>query len=111
MGRDDVMTVPLGRRAALENRHDGQQVILGARPETIVETGAHFADAAPFNFNARIDVVEPTGSDNLAIFNAGGIDVIARLRPGSGAAGQLASLSLDTSKALIFDPQSELLVA
>ena len=107
----ETVTVPLGRRPTVGDEHDGQRVILGARPETIVETGAHFADAAPFNFTARIDVIEPTGSDNLAIFNAGGIDAIARLRPGSGAAGQTASLSLDTKRALIFDPRSELLVA
>ncbi|TIS42510.1 ABC transporter ATP-binding protein [Mesorhizobium sp.] len=111
LGGSETVTVPLGRRDIPSDQHDGRNVILGARPETIMETGVQFSDAAPFNFTARIDVVEPTGSDNLAIFNAGGIDVIARLRPGSGAAGQPASLSLDTRRALIFDPKSERLVA
>jgi multiple sugar transport system ATP-binding protein len=107
----EPIAVPLGRKDTLGDHYDGKRVILGARPETIAEAGANFSEAAPFNFTARIDVVEPTGSDNLAIFDAGGIDVIARLRPGSGVAGQPASLCLDTRKALIFDPQSERLVA
>ena len=61
-------------------------------------------------FDARIDVVEPTGADNLAFLSLGDSDVIARLPPGRSAAGDRIRLQIDTDRALIFDPGTERLV-
>ena len=61
-------------------------------------------------FEARIDVVEPTGADNLAFLTLGDSEVIARLPPGRSAAGERIRLQIDPERALIFDPKTERLV-
>ncbi|PBB52940.1 MULTISPECIES: sn-glycerol-3-phosphate ABC transporter ATP-binding protein UgpC [Mesorhizobium] len=105
------LTVPMGRATPATAQYLGRKIILGARPEIITEPGTHYDGATPYRFEARIEVIEPTGSDNLAIISLGGIDAIARLRPGAGLVGKPMSFSIDTSKALLFDPQTEQRIA
>ena len=57
-----------------------------------------------------IDVIEPTGADNLAFLTLGGSEVVARLPPGRHAAGRRARLQIDAERALIFDPSTERLI-
>jgi multiple sugar transport system ATP-binding protein len=88
--------------------HRGAAVLLGIRPEAIApassEAGADIA------FEARIDVIEPTGADNLAFLTLGGGEVIARLPPGRSVAGDRVRLQIDAARALIFDPGTERLI-
>jgi len=105
------LVIPMGRATPAMAPYFGSKIILGARPEIITEPGIHYDGATPYTFDARVEVIEPTGSDNLAIISLGGIDAIARLRPGAGVAGKPMSFSIDTSKALLFDPQSEQRIA
>ena len=105
------LVVPMGPAAPAMAQYFGRKIILGARPEIITEPGTHYDGATPYKFEARVEVIEPTGSDNLAIISLGGVDAIARLRPGAGVAGKPMSFSIDTSKALLFDPQSEQRIA
>ena len=86
----------------------GAPVLLGIRPEALTQAGADAPDGAAFD--ARIDVIEPTGADNLALVSVGDSDVIARLPPGRNAAGDRVRLQIDPERALIFDPASERLV-
>jgi multiple sugar transport system ATP-binding protein len=78
-------------------------VLLGVRPESISLDRGHSADGA--SFEARIDVIEPTGADNLAFLALGESEVVARLPPGKSAAGERVRLQIDTSRTLIFDPR------
>jgi multiple sugar transport system ATP-binding protein len=86
----------------------GAAVLLGIRPEAIMPADG---SARPgVSFEARIDVVEPTGADNLAFLTLGESEVTARLPPGRSAAGDRIRLAIDPERALIFDPGSELLI-
>ena len=83
-------------------------MLLGIRPEAISPDNG---DASPgLAFEARIDVVEPTGADNLAFLSLGAREVIARLPPGRSVAGERIRLRIDLARALIFDPATERLI-
>ncbi|MCR4265829.1 ABC transporter ATP-binding protein [Nitratireductor sp. ZSWI3] len=84
----------------------GREVFLGVRPETIFEANRTGPEVEPFRFDVKLDVIEPTGSDDLAIFDLGGQEVTARLRPGSGTAGEQIALAVDLNKAVLFDARS-----
>lgn len=77
-------------------------MLLGIRPESITLDRGEAADGT--SFEARINVIEPTGADNLAFLALGGREVIARLPPGKSIAGERVRLQIDPSRALIFDP-------
>jgi multiple sugar transport system ATP-binding protein len=82
-------------------RHAGREILAGIRPE-------HFAlDPEGRGLPVRIEVIEPTGPDMLAIFRAGGTEVTARLDPYSVKAGETASLSVKADKIVLFDPETE----
>ena len=59
----------------------------------------------------NIEVIEPTGPDTLAIFELGGTEVIARLEPRTVTAGHRARLDVNTSKVVLFDPDTEQRIA
>ncbi len=107
-GDDDIRFV-LGDFGAAHRAHENRKVLLGIRPEAIFTDSG---DAPPgSSFEASIDVVEPTGADNLAFLTLAGSEVIARLPPGSIVAGQRLRFQIDPARALIFDPETEQLVA
>jgi multiple sugar transport system ATP-binding protein len=86
----------------------GAPVILGVRPEAITPNTAGAAEGT--SFEARIDVIEPTGADSLAFLSLGGSDVIARLPSGKNAAGERVRLQIDPARAMLFDPKTEALI-
>lgn len=84
-------------------KYAGKKVLVGIRPENFsITTG----NARP-TVSVDIDVVEPTGPDTLVVFQLGGVEVTARLPPKQANAGQEAILSVDTSKVVIFDAETE----
>jgi multiple sugar transport system ATP-binding protein len=85
--------------ATLE-RYRGEKVLVGIRPE-------HFSLSDAGDLPVRIDVVEPTGPDTLAVFVVGGVETIARLDPFSVTAGQSTKLSVKNDKVVLFDAKTE----
>jgi multiple sugar transport system ATP-binding protein len=56
-----------------------------------------------------VEVLEPMGADTVAIGQWNGDEVMARLSPESGnTAGKGFDLQVDTSKAILFDPNTGL---
>jgi len=53
-----------------------------------------------------IDIVEPTGSDQLAFFHIGGEEAQARLKPQSCAPSDRVALRFPPEKLLLFDATS-----
>lgn len=88
--------------AASATAADGQDVLIGIRPEHF-SIAAAGADAVP----VHIDVVEPTGPDTLAVFTMGGTEVIARLEPFAASAGDKLRLAVKAEKVVIFDAKTE----
>ncbi len=85
---------------------DGAAVI-GIRPEHVV-TGALAANA-PFQIEAVIDLVEPTGSDTLIDVVVSGYHFCARMDGQVRVAlGDKVTIGIDPSKASLFDKSSEL---
>jgi len=89
--------------AANAARYHGRKVLVGIRPEHF-SVGAGAAGAA---LAVKVDVVEPTGPDTLAVFLLGGVEVTARVPPRTVAAQAEATLTVDTAKVVLFDPETE----
>ena len=62
--------------------------------------------------DATVEVTEPTGADTLAVLTLGGHEFTARLDPDVNLrSGDKAQFSIDLSKLVCFDPQTERLIA
>ena len=83
----------------------GQAVTVGIRPENIGLANSAVSAAA---IRAKVDVVEPLGSDTLVFFPFGNAEMVARVPPTTqiAAGGELA-LSVDAKHLHLFDPVSE----
>jgi multiple sugar transport system ATP-binding protein len=97
-------TLALGdsQRAACRARAGGD-IVLGVRPEHFTPAagaGAHLA--------ARVEVVEPLGSDTLVFFSVAGTEAVARVPPRVRVRpGDALPLALETGQLSFFDPQTE----
>jgi multiple sugar transport system ATP-binding protein len=89
--------------------HEGRELFLGLRPETVTHVGAHAEGAEVFAFERNVDVVEPTGPDTMLVFTLGGIEAIARVRPEEKVpVGHPFRFEVNMSKAKLFDPETGL---
>ena len=78
-------------------------LVLGIRPEAFSTV-----DDGPTAFDARIDFLEPLGSDTLIFFPVGNQEVVARLPPLAHLKeGQDIGLALDERKLHLFDAETE----
>ncbi|QRM57118.1 sn-glycerol-3-phosphate ABC transporter ATP-binding protein UgpC [Sinorhizobium sp. BG8] len=90
-------------RAGSETRLEGRDVIVGIRPEHF---GAVADQAAALS--ARVQVVEPLGSDTLVHFSVGGDVLTARMPPETRPEpGAEVRFGVDPTKIHLFDPASE----
>ena len=87
----------------------GKEVLCGVRPEAIVPAASP-GEQHPNVLEVDIEIVEPTGSDNIAFFHLGAHEILARLPPGSCLAGDRLSLRLPPEKLLIYDAASQKLM-
>ena len=84
-------------------------VLLGIRPEMLTEVTPEVNSPYIQQINFDVDVIEPMGADTVAIGEWNDTEVIARLNPDSGKhAGKEFKLQVDTSKAILFNPNSGL---
>jgi multiple sugar transport system ATP-binding protein len=62
--------------------------------------------------DATVEVTEPTGADTLVVLSLGGHEFTARLQPDFPLKpGQRGDFCVDLAKLVLFDPQSEQLIA
>jgi multiple sugar transport system ATP-binding protein len=87
----------------------GKDVIFGIRPEQITDRAAGEGMAGEAHLcRLCINLVEPTGPDTLLFTELNGTAVCARVRPEHACrAGETMELSMNLSKAVFFDPDSE----
>jgi multiple sugar transport system ATP-binding protein len=87
----------------------GKEVVLGIRPEQITDQSP-FSDHNPnlVRVRAKIEVVQPTGPDTLALVHLNSTPTTCRIHPEAGATpGRDLDLLFDLSKIVFFDPQTE----
>lgn len=93
--------------SALESYAD-KEVILGIRPEQISKHKESNNEQGTFALNARVEVVEPTGPDTLVLIDLNGQEVCCRVDPKDVAnVGESMGFSLDMSKAVLFDVETQ----
>jgi len=103
-----VFRAPPGLEASLRS-WAGKEVIMGIRPEQITDRSPwsgenpHVVSRA-----AKVEVVQPTGPDTLALIHLNDTPVTCRVHPESAPhPGENMSLMFDLSKLVFFDPQTE----
>ncbi len=88
--------------------HLGKQVIFGIRPEQITDTETAHREGLP-EIDCKINVLEPTGPDTLVFIALNDTKVCCRAHPREARhAGESMKLVFDVSKAVLFDPNTEL---
>jgi multiple sugar transport system ATP-binding protein len=101
---EDGNRLPLSQvRAGRETALEGRTVIVGVRPE-------HFSAATDTSLalNAKVQVVEPLGSDTLVHFAIGKETMTARMSPDTRPEpGSEIRVAIDPSKVHLFDAVSE----
>ncbi|WP_457937247.1 ABC transporter ATP-binding protein [Mesorhizobium sp. 10J20-29] len=104
-----TVSLPFAPRNAMA-AHDGQEIILGIRPEAITdEDGADRKSQAIHRIEAMVDVTEPAGSDTFVVSHLGGTEVTGRFRADVDVrAGQTFPFAINMEKAVAFDPKTEL---
>jgi multiple sugar transport system ATP-binding protein len=86
----------------------GQELILGIRPEAITDRDGADRNSRAIEFlEAKVDIVEPAGSDTFVVTQLGGKEVTARMRSDADVRpGQVLPFAFNLDKAVVFDPSS-----
>ena len=90
----------------------GRELILGIRPECIGEMDDRDAgDPFLVQVEADVDMVEPTGAETMVMLRLAGHAAVGRVSPDLRLTpGLRARFAIDTRKACLFDPATELLI-
>ena len=99
--------LPAERRAALSRvlGGDGLPVVLGIRPEDFSERQSGDGADQSKVIQARVNFLEPLGSEVLATCSVGAHEIIVRLSPRSGViSDEMIELVIDMERARLFDP-------
>src|SRR5258708_18978268 len=91
----------------------GRHVVLGIRPENLTSYDRRQAEETPYlgTIEARVEVVEPTGADTMAIVRIAGDEVIARSHANAApSVGEPVKLAVDMAQARLLDPEPDMLI-
>jgi multiple sugar transport system ATP-binding protein len=94
------LAIPLAAPRA--SKRVGQRVIFGIRPEDIGPPAIHSGCVVAL---AKL-LIEPTGADSHVIFRLGDAKITGRFKPVDMPLGDCPSVSLDLSRASLFDAES-----
>jgi multiple sugar transport system ATP-binding protein len=100
------MMIPIPASADATRLNEGDQVILGIRPEAVNDGESVDRNArSVVRFSANVDIIEPAGSDTFVVLKIGGKEVTARMRADADVrVGQSNTFALNLDKAVLFDP-------
>ncbi len=104
--------LPHGAISASMKAYAGQEVLVGIRAEAVSLADDHTA-AGPMQrfFDAKVEVIEPTGADTLVVLQLGEQEFTVRLDPEVALMpGQYARFLVDLSKLVCFDAKTEILI-
>jgi multiple sugar transport system ATP-binding protein len=102
-----AVDVPTGWISTLKE-HLGKDVIFGIRPEDIHDERFTPVDVTAARLTARVDVIEPMGSERYLYLVADGKDFAARVDPRSAATvGEELDIVLNMDNMHLFDAATE----
>ena len=106
---DQKIELPADKaKAIIDGGYNGKTVILGIRPENIIETKGE----APYNFVSTVNVYELLGAEVFLYFDLEGSNITARVEPTTKVRpGDTVSYTFDTKKIHIFDKETEKVIA
>jgi multiple sugar transport system ATP-binding protein len=109
-GRPDAIRLRLPDHGAAARPFLDREVILGIRPECIAEADRRFGSAE--SIRAPVEMTEPTGAETIVLLRLGGVQALGRVSPDvRPPIGAESSFAIDTSRACLFDPATERLIA
>ncbi len=87
---------------------EGANVIFGIRPEAVNDKESVDRNARLVaTFDAKVEIVEPAGSDTYVVTRAAGKELTARMRADTAVrVGENHTFAFNLDKALLFDPQT-----
>jgi len=95
--------VPAERTARYKPYAGSANLMLGLRPEHIMETRPH-VEPNQHDFDMKIDVVEPMGMETMVYFTVEGAEICGRVNPNAGAAeGRTMKLRADLNNMHLID--------
>ena len=104
------VVVPLPHYEGLKS-YEGQEIIIGLRPEQVTQVDSAGVPPGAVSFEAPVTMLEPTGPDTLVSVALNGQRVIGRAHPDKVVpVGQSMTLQANFSRAVAFDPKTELLI-
>jgi multiple sugar transport system ATP-binding protein len=100
------LEVPREKAPALAE-HQGKDVVLGIRPEDIHDKRFVPAHVVAATLVAKVDVMEPMGSEKYLYLVVGDHDLVARVDPRSRAeVGQELEVAVNIENVHLFDPKT-----
>jgi multiple sugar transport system ATP-binding protein len=90
----------------------GREALLGLRPEclSLQEKTDRAGETDQLEqVHARVELLEPTGAETMALLRLAGVEAMAKLKADARPViGSTAAFAVDMSKACVFDPKTEL---
>jgi len=102
------IVVPAPSSADSQKLVEGSNVIFGIRPEAVNDRESIDRNAKSVaTFDAKVEIVEPAGSDTYVVTHVAGKEMTARMRADTEVrVGENHAFALNLDKALLFDPQT-----
>jgi len=103
-----AIVLPLPANADASKLRDGANVIFGIRPEAVNDKeGVDRSAKSVATFNAKVEIIEPAGSDTYVVTQAAGKALTARMRADTQLrVGEDHTFAINLDKAVLFDPQT-----
>jgi multiple sugar transport system ATP-binding protein len=104
----EPIVIPAPGSADASRLSDGATVILGIRPEAVNDRESIDRNAKSIaEFDAKVEIIEPAGSDTYVVTRAAGKELTARMRAEAPVrVGETHTFVLNLDKAVLFDPAS-----
>jgi multiple sugar transport system ATP-binding protein len=101
------LIAPVGPANRVKREFVNRKVSVGFRPEDLAIGEASNGGGSRLLFRRKVEVLEPTGADTIAIFDFQGGEVLARLRSKDlSCAGQMVAFAAPVSAIHLFDHDS-----
>jgi len=106
---DNSLVLPADKAKKVEELgYIGKEVVFGIRPENIHDEEQYIEQMPGSLLEATVDVIEMLGSETLLFMRVGDINLTARVNPRIQVkVGDVIKIALDTSKAHLFDKETE----